>query len=185
MDTLARTCGWCGSTTLDASLTHCAPCGGPLPAPRPDPTLPVGLGPPPPPAPRTLPPAFRRDVLVWKNVLVIIGGIFTFAFGWTLIFGLIGAPMLYIGWTRAKRRLLVLERGTPVPGRVTEVDRDTSVKINNKSPWIIRFRYTGPQGQEEGWVHAWKRPELREDDASWVLMMPEDPKAACLWPPVK
>lgn len=185
MTTLARTCGWCGSACLDTALTHCNSCGGPLPLARLQEDTAIGLGAPPPPAPRELPAAFRREVMVFKNVYVIIGGIFVFAFFWTGIFLLIGAPLLYLGWTRGEKRLLALSTGVSVPGRITEVERDTSVRINNRSPWQIRYTFQGPTGPVESWVHAWKRPDLREGDPTWVVFRPEDPSTACLWPPVR
>lgn len=185
MTQLSRTCGWCSSSTIDASLSHCTSCGGPLPALRAAPDAVALLGQAPPPAPRELPAPFRRRVLVFKNVLVIIGGIFTFLFGWTIIFGLIGLPMLYVGWTRGQKRLRALSLGTPAQGEIIEVEKDTSVRINNRSPWQIRFSYPTPAGPQEAWVHAWKRPDLRPSDPTWVLYMPDDPGHGCLWPPVQ
>lgn len=185
MTTLARSCGWCGSACLDPMISHCASCGGPLPLPRAQEGALIELGPPPPPAPRALPAAFRREVLVFKNVYVIIGGIFVFVFFWTVLFALIGAPLLYLGWTRGQKRLLALSNGATVQGRITDVDRDTSVRINGRSPWRISFEYPSPGGRAEGWVYAWKRPELQPDDPTWVVFLPEDPSSACLWPPVR
>ncbi len=181
-----RTCGWCTTTAADVSLSNCRNCGGPLP---PVPvsmggvrTLTLGLAPP--PAPRSIPEPYRNRVLIWKNVLVILGGIFTLCLGWTIVFGLIGAPMLYLGWTRAQGKLRALALGRSAPGRVIEVDRDYTVKINNRRPWKIAYAYEVEGARHEGWVHAWERPDLAPDDPVWVVWGPDDPKVSCLWPPV-
>ena len=181
-----RTCGWCTTSTLDVTLTNCPNCGGPLP-PVPesnDGVRTLRLPPEPPRAPRKLPDAYRNRLLVWKNVLVIIGGVFTICLGWTVIFALIGAPMLYIGWTRAQGKLKALTLGQAVPGRIVDVDRDISVTINNKNPWKLTYRYTAGGGTREGWVHAWQRPELFPEDPVWVVWGPDDPETSCLWPPL-
>lgn len=185
MAVLARTCGWCGTSALDAALSHCASCGGPLPVPRYEEQAAILLGPAPPPAPRQLPGAFVRDVLVFKNINVVIGGLFVFVFFWTVIFPLIGAPLLYLGWTRAQRRLRALRLGLPVEGRIRGIDRDGSIRLNGRSPWRVDYEYPGPHGPVEAWVHAWRSPGLREGDPCWIVVLPEEPEHGCLWPPLK
>lgn len=183
---IQRTCGWCTTSTGDVLLTNCPNCGGPLP-PVPvahDGVRVLALGAEPPPAPRKLPDAYRNGLLIWKNVLVIVGGVFAICLGWTVIFALIGAPMLYIGWTRAQGKLRALTFGRAVPGRIVDVDRDRSVTINNKNPWKLTYRYEAAGMAREGWVHAWRRPELLPDDPVWVVWGPDDPAASCLWPPL-
>lgn len=181
---LQRTCGWCGTHVSDASLTNCRNCGGPLPAlPADDGRL--ELGQPPPAAPRRLPDTYRRRVLFSKNVFVILGVVFTFCLGWTIVFALVGAPLLYVGWTRAQKKLRALTDGHRSGGRIVEVERDGTVQINNRSPWKIVYTYEAAGKEREGWVHAWDRPRLRPDDAVWVVWGPDDPADSCLWPPVK
>jgi hypothetical protein len=183
---IQRTCGWCSTSTSDATLTNCGNCGGPLP---PLPTSRGGtrvltLAAEPPRAPRRLPDAYRNRILYTKNVLVIIGGVFAICLGWTVIFALIGAPMLYVGWTRAQRKLRALTFGHPVPGRIVDVERDSSVTINNRHPWKLTYRYDAAGASREGWTHAWERPDLLPDDPVWVVWGPDDAAASCLWPPL-
>lgn len=184
---LQRTCGWCSTTATDVNITNCGNCGGPLP-PVPqsiDGVRTLTLAAEPPPAPRHLPDAYRNRVLVWKNVLVIIGGVFTLCLGWTVIFALIGAPMLYIGWTRAQGKLRALAFGQSSPGRIVDIDRDHSVTINNQHPWKIVYSYNAGGRALEGWVHAWQRPAFVPDDPIWVVWGPDDPTRSCLWPPIQ
>ncbi len=91
-------CSWCETLNRDPGRTNCVNCGGPLPA------LPAAPGEtptrPPPPAPREVPLAYRRRVLLWKNVGVWIGLMFTIPFCWTLLFPLIGIPIGVIAYRR-------------------------------------------------------------------------------------
>ena len=179
-------CGWCGTTNTDVARTNCVNCGGPLPPP---PTLTVDdPGAPPPPAPRQIPEKYRWRVMLWKNVLVMIGAIFTIVFCWSIIFPIIGIPLWIIGHRRAQGKLAALERGLPGRAELLGVERDHSVKINGRSPWRIEYLFEDRSGQlHEGWQHTWQAQHTRRPvgEKFWVVYLPEDPEQNSIWPPVK
>ena len=178
-------CGWCGTANRDATRTNCVNCGGPLPA---LPSLPgEDPGEPPPPVPRVIPSAYQWRVLLWKNVLVSIGIIFTVPFFWTIIFPLIGIPLWVVGYRKARSQLDALERGLPVRAELVDVERDTSIKMNGRSPWRLTYTFETPQGVQEGWVHAWEAAHgrRRPGEALWVVYMPDDPTHNTPWPPIR
>ena len=179
-------CGWCGTTNTDLSNPNCTNCGGPLPPP---PTLTSDdPGAPPPQPPRQLPVKYRRQVLFWKNILVLIGAVFTIVFCWSIIFPIIGIPMWIIGHRRAQSRLAALERGNAARAELISVDKDHSVKINGRSPWRIEYTFETTNGQlHDGWEHTWQAHHSRRPvgEVFWVVYLREDPEQNTIWPPVK
>lgn len=183
----ARTCGWCQTSTIDETLTNCTNCGGPLPpaAMVRDGVRTLTRGNAPPPAPRSLPGGYQNEILYTKNILFILGFVFAICLGWTCIFGLIGAPMLYLGWTRSRAKLLALIEGKTAQGVIDDVSRDGSVQVNGKNPWKIEYHFDAEGQRREGWVHAWKSPPYEPRDPVWVVYGPQDATKSCLWPPVR
>ena len=113
-------CGWCGSSNRRDQVQSCKTCGGELPE------IPGSeRAPNPPPTPRKINSSYRNGVMIWKNVLVLIGAVFTVIFCWTIIFPIIGIPLWYFGRRNAQRKLSALEFGTPTKGEITEVYVDT------------------------------------------------------------
>lgn len=177
-------CGWCGRSNPREQLAHCISCGGPLPA------LPGGEpGPRPPAAPRTLPDGYVRRVRLWKNVLVIIGLVFSVLFCWTVVFPLIGLPLLFIGNRRALERLHALRDGRATRGRIVSVGIDRSETINGKHPWRVCWefdRHDGPVG--EGMCRVWDPVSAQRaaGDAVWVVYGARgDREVNAIWPPLR
>lgn len=188
----ARTCGRCASVSTDASAAYCPRCGELLPlATRAslvergqDPLVPA----PPPPAPRELPPGYVFRTFFLSNPMVLIGVIFTFPFFWTLVFPLIGAPILVIGVERAQRKLRALREGRSAEGTLMEIERDRELRVNGEHPWKIRYVFATPEGTVEGscraWDPAWRWREVGE--IVQVVYIPgEAERCHALWPPVK
>ena len=126
--------------------------------------------------------------MLWKNVLVIIGAVFTIVFCWSIIFPIIGIPMWIVGHRRARVRLEALVRGTAGRAELIEVFRDTSVQVSGRSPWRIVYTFETKDGALlEGWVHTWQASHSRRSpgEAFWVVYLPEDPEQNTIWPPVK
>lgn len=178
-------CGWCGATNRRDETATCTRCGGPLPSiPGSHP------GPRPPPAPRTLPPGYERRVRYWKNVLTMIGMIFTLAFFWTLLFPLIGVFLWRAGHRKASAWIQALVHGTPVSGRITAVEVDYSQSINHEHPWLLRYAYDTPDGVREGVVESWDPVTARRPvgEHLWVVWIPasgDQPDRVALWPPIR
>jgi len=175
----------------DPQLENCRNCGGPLPAPvivgpqSPEPYV-KGPGPEPPPPPRTLPAKYRKRVLYYRNVLFIIGVVFTAVFFWTVILPVVGILLIMYGLKKARQEILALEQGRPARGRIQSVRKDTTTTLNNRHPWVIEFSFMTPsgerQGRDTGWddENAWRRP----GDEVWVVYMAQDPDCSAVWPPV-
>lgn len=177
-------CGWCGRSNHREQTDHCVSCGGPLPA------LPGGEpGPRPPGTPRDMPEGYVRRVRLWKNVLVLIGLVFSVVFCWTVIFPLIGLPMLYFGNRRALDRLHALAHGRTTRGRITAVEKDRSETINGKNPWRITWsfeRHDGTTG--DGMCRVWDPLSAQRSagDAVWVVYGSRaDREVVAIWPPLR
>ncbi|MFT4979052.1 MAG: hypothetical protein ACI8S6_004962, partial [Myxococcota bacterium] len=100
--------------------------------------------------------------MLWKNVLVIIGALFSIVFCWTLIFPLIGIPMWIIGHRRAQAKLSALQFGAVGQAELVDVSRDTSVTINGRSPWRLDYTFADAHGGiHEGWAHSWQASHSR------------------------
>ncbi len=199
-----HTCAWCG-TGYAEFRPRCESCGGALPAAPGAP--PVD---PPPPPPRALPPGFRRRVLYTKNVMTMIGLGFTGIGGFlTLIFAIIaiagrepslflgagfsalfltgGIFMLRFGLRRGRGILLAFEHGVATQGRVTDVYLDTSIKINNRSPWAVEYAFEAGGRSVRGKAHAWDADLVQELHAGGpvhVLYVENDPERSTLYPPM-
>jgi hypothetical protein len=187
----------------------CNNCGGPLPPPS-------GLerGASPPPAPRTLPSAYRKSVLVGRNVFSILGIVFS-SIGalmlvvavvvgataghsrgapiaalvngiLTLVWAGIGVPMLLVGLGRGKRKLAALVDGAAVEGEITGVTVNRSVRINGRSPWVIAYGFPAASGPATGRAESFEPHEGEREagDKVWVVYLPSDPSVSTIWPPV-
>ena len=175
-------CGWCSSSNQRHLVDHCDNCGGPLMAlPGNDP------GPKPPVLPRVLPKGYWMRAMVWGNVLVGIGLIFTIVFCWTLLFPMIGIPLGYFGWRKARRWLDALEKGVPTVGEITEVKLDRSQTSNKQHPWRIDFKFERHDGgTSDGYVEAWDdvNAQRKPGDRLWIVYVEDRPEAHAIWPPV-
>ncbi len=175
-------CGWCGSSNRRDQTGTCASCGGPLPS------IPGGRpGPRPPDPDRTLPRGYKLRALVTRNVLALVGIIFTVVFFWTLLFPLIGIPMWVVGWRRARRQLHALEHGIPTRGRLTAVELDRTQHINGVNPYRVAYAYDTPDGTLPGSSEGWDRAHGRRPRGEhvWVVHDLTDPTIHALWPPIR
>jgi hypothetical protein len=193
---MSLTCPWCGTQYLKHQ-PNCINCGGPLPPPPgADP------GPAPPPPPRQLPSKFKKRVFFTRNVLVLIGVIFSpigllftvigalallpmLVLG--LIFLILGLIMFRVGWKKASAVVNALVNGRAIEGRITDVYYDTSVAINNRSPWAIVYSFEVDGVSYQGKAQTWD-PGARERKPGQpihVLYLPEDPETNTIYPPIK
>lgn len=177
-------CGWCGRSNHREQTAHCVSCGGPLPC------LPGGdPGPRPPATPREMPEGYVRRIRLWKNVFVMIGLFFTVIFVWTVIFPLIGIPLLWWGNRKALDQLGALVDGRATRGRISSVAKDRSQTINNENPWRIDFTYDLHDGSSaEAHCHVWDATNAQRaaGDAVWVVYGErEGRRTAAIWPPLR
>jgi hypothetical protein len=202
------TCPWCG-TSYPVFQSNCKNCGGVLPpaaesaaaAASPE-ELPT-----PPAPPRTI-----ADSYIWRLlsadggaitalILGFIGIIFTLlGAGLTLgvvtafvgiPFWLIGVVMLGIGlWLFIPRYqdtqmvVRVLREGEATRGEVIDLQEDTSVSINDRHPWIIRYQFSVNGQSQEGKVTTLNPPgqPLQVGKAVCVLYLPAAPQWSSIYP---
>ncbi len=197
------TCPWCGQRN-PADALECRACGGPLPVPGSDP------GPEPPPPPRQLPKGYKTRVL-WKNapinaiglVFFTIGAVFACLFpviglasglvpllciggGLGGLFVVLGGGMLYSGIRTGLGKIRPYEIGRAALGEITEIYRDTSVDVNGRNPWAVRYQFEAEGQVYEGRATTWKyAPKLHQSgDRVHVLYLPDDPEQNALYPPL-
>ena len=87
----------------------------------------------------------------------------------------------------AKKELLPLEQGAIAIGEITDIRQDFSVKINNKSPYIIEFVFEAGGQKHVGDVgNIFDRASTMKEigDQLWIVYMPEDPSLSSIWPPI-
>ncbi len=166
----------------------------------------------PPPAPRVLPAPYRRSVMVGRNILTILGIVFSSigipflvvggivavaaargTFVLAIVFGslgvmfaAIGVPMLLTGLGRGRQKLAALEHGAAAEGELVSVELNTSVRINGRSPWAIEYSFPAGGTVVRGTAQSFSRHdgERKAGDRVWVVYLPADPGTSTLWPPV-
>lgn len=101
------------------------------------------------------------------------------------LFPAIGGTLAAIGFTRASRLKRLYRHGRAVEAVVTEVDIDTRLKVNGRSPYRATFRYKTPDGvtRETSASRMRMRPDLRVPGARVYALYDEArPERATLWP---
>lgn len=119
--------------------------------------------------------------------MVLLGAAFTLCFFWTLIFAIVGIPIWYLGWRKARGWLDALETGMPTVGEIVDCKLDHSQQVNNQHPWLIRFTFEQHNGETaEGSVEAWDDVNSRRKagDRLWIVYVQGRPEAHAIWPPV-
>ncbi len=168
-------------------------------------------GEPPPPVPRSVPKPFERKIRYTNNVSFIAGAIllvvgvlqgmlFTMigattgmnAFVWVgpgilLFLGGLGAVFLVHARGKAYGILKAFCEGRAVVGRIVDVHRDTSIKVNGRSPWAITYTFEADGREVEGTAQSWDvHAQGREAGRPvHVLYVPGDAEHSTLWPPVR
>lgn len=204
METPVVSCSWCG-TRYTAFQSNCSNCGGPITAPPGE-----NAGTPPPSAPRELPAGYMRRQ-AFKNPLLLVGVIFAgvglpffFIFPtigivsgellFLLIGGLLGAifsvlglGMARFGWKGMQEKWQAYQFGDATTGKVVEVYRDTSVRVNGRSPWAIVYEFVVNgriyEGTEQSWQYSAR--QRKPGQPLHVLYMSNDPEQNTIYPPVK
>lgn len=203
------TCPWCG-TNYPSFQSNCMNCGGPIPVPeeesRPSSRLTAHPAAPP-PAPRPI-----SNKYVWRLlssdgwavagfILGLMGIIFTLVgTGLTLgvVTAFVGIPFLVLGiiflglgiaalvWRYgiAQKIVNVLRLGTATSGQIVEVRENYSVEVNDRHPWVIRYRFQAFGQEYEGNVSTLNpvRQDIQAGTNVWVLYLPEDPKLNSIYP---
>jgi len=189
MQDTAITCPWCKTYYAVApNYTNCRNCGGPLPKP-----ISKERGERPTAAPRVLPEKFKRQVRYWKNTFSLVGIIFMIigtplilAFGFGLIFVVIGYFLFRRGKRTANETILALESGMSVEGIIEQIDLDYSQSINGKHPFRVSYSYQTSNGRQTDEIVCWDEQNKwrKAGDEIWVVYMPENPEISSPWPPI-
>ena len=202
------TCPWCGTNYLTFQ-PNCKNCGGPLqPAsseiPPADPSEALHA---PPLAPRPISDRYAWRLLFsdgwWIAALVfgIIGVVFSLVgAGLSLgrITAFIGIPFLILGlgflgaaawvflwrYQKARKIVSVLREGDATRGQIVEVRQDYSVRVNGRSPWVIRYQFQANGQAYESTVRTFNQPgeQLQAGKAAYVLYLPSAPNWSSIYP---
>lgn len=163
-----------------------------------------GRSDPPPEAPRALPERFGKRIdpvghffrifgfafgvpatLILASVFSSIpGGFLGFGLPF-LVFPVLGIIFFTIGFLRISRAAKVFRAGEHAEAVVTDVNINTSLRVNGRSPYRISFRFSTGDGREhEATVSRFDvRPELRVPGAQvHAIYDPAKPEKALLWP---
>lgn len=200
------TCPWCGTNYVEFQ-PNCRNCGGPLPIPprpgvaREEPLI------MPPPAPRPI-----SDSFAWKlvfsdgwfiagMVFALLGGIFSFIgviLTLALVTMIIGIPFALLGFAflslgvaaifwryqKARTTVRVLQVGQAVRGEIVSVEQNYNVRVNQRHPWKIVYRFQASGSEFEGQVSTLNMPgdSLRVGNPVAVLYLPENPLQNAIYP---
>lgn len=206
------TCPWCG-TNYEEFQSNCDNCGGSLPQPiekAPDPVAQVSateipLSPPLPP--RKIPPKVMRRMLftdagvISGTILMFIGAIF-FIVGIPLVIAIITLPVglpfaglgfifLVIGgilffwrYENVRQTVSILRDGQAALGEITNVAQNYHIRVNNRYPWVIQFRFKVHGQSYQGKLSTLSQPDLSQQPgkAVYVLYQQDNPKKSTLYP---
>jgi hypothetical protein len=102
-----------------------------------------------------------------------------------LVFGGIGFGVLYWGRQRSNRLIQTLANGVPAEGVVTDIQLDTSVRVNGRSPWRVSYTFTANGLQLAGSQQAWNRDEtLQPGTKVYIVYLSQDPGINSVYPPL-
>ena len=101
----------------------------------------------------------RVDSFAETWLLPLIFGIFSTVFG--------GIALAFLAAEVRKRRLhaWLQHSGMTVQARISEVARNTSLKVNGRSPWVIRAQWQHPVTQK---IHVFQSENLWYDPSEYV-----------------
>lgn len=204
IETLVVSCSWC-DTRYTTFKSNCSNCGGPISAP---PGQDAGMLPP--ASPRELPAGYMRRQ-AFRNPLFLVGLIFScigipflfifpiigiFSGLWLFlliggslggIFTVLGLTMARFGWKGMQEKWQAYQFGEAVIGKVVEVYRDTSVKVNGRSPWAIVYEFTVNdriyEGSEQSFQYSAR--QRKPGQPLHILYMRDNTEHNTVYPPVK
>jgi hypothetical protein len=97
-----------------------------------------------------------------------------------LLFPLIGAAFITVGFWRGRRAIRLLKWGQPALGTLKDKEA-TSVRVNNRPVYKLTFEFLDDAGTPRHAIAKTHQTELLEDDASELLVYdPWDPSQATL-----
>ncbi len=139
--------------------------------------------------------SFRNPLVVFAILWSTISGIMLIAF---LMSGeglgvLVPLSFLVIGFTIgssgvkvAKKRLLAWREGVGAPATVTWIGRDTSYKVNGRSPYMMKYEFAA-----DGVMHTGVRKSFNREikryalgERIWIVYLPDNPALSAEWPPI-
>jgi hypothetical protein len=183
-------CPWCGTYYKQRPQGNCSNCGGPL-------SQPAGpeRGPAPPAAPRILPKTYRRKILFltgWKfriGVLLILTNLpFQFHInGLDILLISIGGYLCWMGYSKGRKKLDVLEHGFIAEGKITEARQNEKIEVNEKHPFIITYSYIRNGQVLTGKMNCWDETSLMHfaGEPVWVVYHSLDfENNSSIWPPL-
>ncbi len=91
------------------------------------------------------------------------------------------------GVKAAKKRLVAWREGVSAPATVVWIGKDTSYKVNGRSPFMMKYEF-----EANGLVHTGVRKSFNREikrydlgERIWVVYVPEDPTLSAEWPPIR
>ena len=201
-------CPWCGTTYMTFQ-SNCSNCGAPLQAAdertasSPESEEPSA----PPSAPRPISGSYVWRLLSsdgWAIASFVFGllGFIFFVVGAGLTLGLVtafvGIPFLLLGilflisgggivlwrYQNARNVVTVLREGEATRGEIVDVQQNFNVRINGRSPWVIRYRFQVNGANYESKVSALNQPgaQFQAGKPAYILYLPSAPKWNSIYP---
>ena len=107
-----------------------------------------------------------------EKLLVLVFGILG------LIFGGSGWVMVALSVRKASREAALVRSGLPVQAEVLEVVQSAHVRVNNRFPWYLRYRFRAVDGtervEESSYLAAGAEGEWKKGSSLTVLCDPSD-----------
>ncbi|NNC42712.1 MAG: hypothetical protein HKO03_05690 [Acidimicrobiia bacterium] len=139
--------------------------------------------------------SFRNPLVVFAILWSTISGIILIAFLMSgeglgvlvpLSFLVIGFAIGSSGVKVAKKRLLAWREGVGAPATVTWIGRDTSYKVNGRSPYMMKYEFAADGVMHTGVRKSFNREIKRYGlgERIWIVYLPENPDLSAEWPPI-
>jgi hypothetical protein len=117
-------------------------------------------------------------IMTGMVVFLILGTVFL------LVFGGIGYGVLLSGVRSSRIKLKALTDGLTASGTVDEIFLDSSIKVNNRSPWKVNYSFTVNGQRYTSGQHMWHADDsLEAGFPIYVVYLPEDPGQNSIYPP--
>lgn len=100
----------------------------------------------------------------------------------------LGAGIALAAWRyrQAQQVLAVLHTGEAVLGQIADTFEKTYIRINDRHPWTITYRFQGGGNEYTGAATTLRTPDWRHqpDQPVYVLYLLDEPAQNTIYPPV-
>lgn len=120
---------------------------------------------------------------VFLVVIALLSGVdgLLWGAGLTSGFAFFGAVVWLAGHVVRARAVRLFQEGKEAHALVTSVEQDLNIRLNNRHPWVVRYRSDDGKIEGEQSFYDLERPEAEPGQRVIVLYDPAAPGRSVLW----